>query len=122
MIGLFAWDVSRQLSSRMSGSPPLGASVICVVRSLADVVRINWTFLNSNRCEECLARCYMHTHELLVLLIENPMLLPLRPYDFLELLCPPLSLMAQAVSFLDEPPEDVLVVMKRSWYCVFSIS
>ena len=33
IIGLFAWDVSLQLSSRMSGSPPLDASMISVVRS-----------------------------------------------------------------------------------------
>ena len=31
IIGLFAWDVSLQLSSRMSGSPP--SSMISVVRS-----------------------------------------------------------------------------------------
>ena len=31
--GLFAWDVSLQLSSRISGSPPLDASMISVVRS-----------------------------------------------------------------------------------------
>ena len=33
IIGLFAWDVSLQLSSRMSGSPPSDASMISVVRS-----------------------------------------------------------------------------------------
>ena len=33
IIGLFAWDVSLQLSSRMSGSPPADASMISVVRS-----------------------------------------------------------------------------------------
>ena len=33
IIGLFAWDVSLQLSSRMSGSPPTDASMISVVRS-----------------------------------------------------------------------------------------
>ena len=33
IIGLFAWDVSLQLSSRMSGSPPTNASMISVVRS-----------------------------------------------------------------------------------------
>ena len=47
-------DVSRQLSS---GSPPSDASIISVVRSLsADVVRIDWTFLRSVGCEQCLAR------------------------------------------------------------------
>ena len=33
LIGLFAWDVSLQLSSGMSGSPPLDASMISVARS-----------------------------------------------------------------------------------------
>ena len=31
IIGLIAWDASLQLSSRMSGSPPLDASMISVV-------------------------------------------------------------------------------------------
>ena len=33
IIDLFAWDVSLQLFSNMSGSPPLDASMISVVRS-----------------------------------------------------------------------------------------
>ena len=32
IIGLFAWDVSLQLSSRMSGSPPTDAPMISVVK------------------------------------------------------------------------------------------
>ena len=76
IIGLFVWGVSVQLSSRMSGSPPLDASMISVVRSF------DWTLLGSIWCEQCLSRRDAHTDELLVLLVKDPMVLLLRPNDF----------------------------------------
>ena len=48
----------------------------------ADVSRIDWIFLGSTWCEQRLARRDVHTDELLVLLIKDPMVLLLRPNDF----------------------------------------
>ena len=56
------------MSSRISGDPPR-----CALS--ADVVRINRTLLCSRQCEQCLARRDVHTDELLVLLVEYPVIL-----------------------------------------------
>ena len=73
IIGLFAWDVSLQLSSRMSGSPPSDASMISVVRS---------RLMLSGLIGHSLAPFGVNSAELLVLLIKDPMVLLLRSNDF----------------------------------------
>ena len=76
--GLFGWDVSLQLSSRISGSPPLDAYGFRCTLS-ADVVRISWTLFRSRWCEQRLAR---RKGELLVLLVEYPVILLERTNSF----------------------------------------
>ena len=102
--GLFAWDVSLQLSSRMSGSPPSNASMISVVRS-------RLIFLGSSWCEQRLARRHVHTDELLVLLVKDPM-----PMFFGVARSSFVSddLDAQTVSLLEISPEGNLMLLSSS--------
>ena len=75
IIAFFAWDLSLQLSSRMSGSPSLDASTISVVRSrpmLSTLIGHSFAPVGANRR---LARRDAHTDELLVLLVEYPTIL-----------------------------------------------
>ena len=56
IIGLFAWDVSLQLSSRMSGSPPSDASIVDVVgEALMSNFSMRLHSCNSSEIDECMS-------------------------------------------------------------------
>ena len=53
---------------------------------MSSTLRMNWTFLGSIWCEQCLARRDARTDEPLVLLVKDPVVLLLRPdYNSLTL-------------------------------------